>query len=176
MADMPMTTAGTAPRALLFVPKRTKNMQIDRLVKHFGSIAAADAVLPDDLRFVFLCFTQRSGSTYLAQLIGSSGDYNVPREYFNPDTVITRAAKRNLTSFADYIGDLVRSDAKQGRIFFKITPLLVIWWTSGGAPPASRARHRSRQVKSGRAPATVLIVGHQLDSQFPAGVILPLVS
>jgi LPS sulfotransferase NodH len=124
MADVPTTvTDEPAPPRLFFVPKRTRNLQIAKLTKHFGHIAAADAALPKGLRFVFLCFTQRCGSTYLAQLIGSGGQYNVPREYLNHEHVIARSAKRNLTSFADYFSDLARADAKQGRIFIKVTPL-----------------------------------------------------
>ena len=123
MADVQETdVTQPAPRTLFYVPKRT-NVQLDKVRQHFGSVDASQLVLPDDLRFVFLCFTQRSGSTYLAQLIASGGGYNVPREYLNPDSIRSRSAKRKLSSFADYVADVIERDSRQERLFIKATPL-----------------------------------------------------
>lgn len=48
----------------------------------------APAVAPDPaLRFVFLCFTNRCGSNYLAELLASTGALNPAEEVFNGDTI-----------------------------------------------------------------------------------------
>lgn len=52
---------------------------------------------------VFLCFTNRSGSNYIAQSIASSGLLNIAQEVFNYNRVISVSKKNAICSYLDYI-------------------------------------------------------------------------
>jgi LPS sulfotransferase NodH len=52
---------------------------------------------------LFLCFTNRCGSNYAAQLIASTGMCNEAGEFFNAATVLEHAVPRGLTSLQDYV-------------------------------------------------------------------------
>ena len=81
----------------------------------------APAVVPDPaLRFVFLCFTNRCGSNYLAELLASTGALNRAEEVFNGETIAEHARAEGLGSFAAYVDFLCRRLAREGRFLSKI--------------------------------------------------------
>lgn len=68
---------------------------------------------------VFLLFSNRCGSTYVAELLGSTGRINKPREWLNWPAVVRVAAKNEAYSFDATLG-LMTADAVDGRWAVKI--------------------------------------------------------
>jgi trehalose 2-sulfotransferase len=71
-------------------------------------------------KIVFLCFTNRSGSNYLAELLGSTRQINVAGEFLNFDTALTHIEKGDLQSFYDYFISLVDTQSVRGSFACKI--------------------------------------------------------
>jgi LPS sulfotransferase NodH len=71
-------------------------------------------------RIIFLCFTNRSGSNHLAELLGSTKQINVAGEFLNFDTALTHIQKNDLRSFYDYFIGLADSQAVKGNFACKI--------------------------------------------------------
>ncbi len=71
-------------------------------------------------KIVFLCFTNRSGSNYLAELLGSTRQINVAGEFLNFDTALTHIGKNDLQSFYDYFINLVDTQSVRGGFACKI--------------------------------------------------------
>lgn len=53
-----------------------------------------------------ICFTNRCGSNYLAQLLASTGACNEAGEFFNAETVLEHSARLGLRSLAAYVAAL----------------------------------------------------------------------
>lgn len=70
--------------------------------------AAAQPAAAPALRFLFLCFTNRCGSNYLAELLASTGRLNRPEEVFNGETMAAHMRDQDLPSFAAYVDFLCR--------------------------------------------------------------------
>jgi trehalose 2-sulfotransferase len=73
----------------------------------------------DDLRFCIVCFTNRCGSNFLAEVMASSGQLNLAEEVFNWDVVRAAAEERGIGSFRRYFSEIANADAKGGRFAFK---------------------------------------------------------
>jgi LPS sulfotransferase NodH len=73
---------------------------------HFGPLRPDPAYQPPPGQTVFLCFTNRCGSNYLAQLLASTGAFNEAGEFFNAETVLEHAAALNLRSLPAYVAAL----------------------------------------------------------------------
>jgi LPS sulfotransferase NodH len=71
-------------------------------------------------RIIFLCFTNRSGSNYLAELLGLTKQVNVAGEFLNFDTALTHIRKDGLNSFADYFTGLADRLSVKGNFACKI--------------------------------------------------------
>lgn len=71
-------------------------------------------------KIVFLCFTNRSGSNYLAELLGSTRQINVAGEFLNFDTALMHIEKNDLQSFYDYFIQLVDTQSVKGSFACKI--------------------------------------------------------
>lgn len=67
-----------------------------------------------ELRFLFLCFTNRCGSNYLAELLAATGVLNRPEEVFNGETMAEHARAQRLPSFPAYVDFLCRRLARGG--------------------------------------------------------------
>ncbi len=103
----------------LFFPVLEQNPHLKKVEAHFGKIRGPAAELPDETSFVFVCFTNRCGSNYLAELMASGGDYNVAGEDLNWDTVINHSNRLNLESFQAYFSFLARHLRRSERVFIK---------------------------------------------------------
>lgn len=55
---------------------------------------------------LYLCFTNRCGSNYLAQLLASTGAFNEAGEFFNAETVLAHSARLGLRSLPAYVAAL----------------------------------------------------------------------
>ena len=71
-------------------------------------------------RIVFLCFTNRSGSNYLAELLGATKQINVGGEFLNFDTALLHIGTNGLTSFYDYFIGLIDKHSVKGSFACKV--------------------------------------------------------
>ncbi len=80
-------------------------------------------------RLVFLCFTNRSGSTFLAEALASGGHLNNGGEFFNFDTMREVASTHSISTFAEYLEFLIAQEGKNGTLVVKvaITQLFLLY-------------------------------------------------
>jgi trehalose 2-sulfotransferase len=106
----------------LFIPAVSPNDHLDYVMNFFGKIAYAPVDIPGHLKFIFVCYTNRSGSNYLAELLAS--DQRLPRagENLNFDTVIGHSREKLLKSFQEYFSYLVNLTKKNGFVCIKVAP------------------------------------------------------
>ena len=76
--------------------------------------------VPPGSRLLFLCFTNRSGSNYLGNLLAAAGLTHNAEEYFNADLVIETCAARRLASFQHYVSHVVRTRSRKGTFLAKV--------------------------------------------------------
>ena len=108
--------------SLRFSPSVTRNSHLANLTAFFGEVAPRQAPPPPppDVKYVFVCYTNRCGSHYFAELLASNGNYNRADENLNWDTVKNHAVKQGFKSFQDYFHWLVSTYQKAGRFFIKV--------------------------------------------------------
>ena len=81
----------------------------------------------------FVVFTNRSGSTYLTEIMHLMGAGVHPRaELFNGHKVIAMAKKMDCPTFSDYLLAIVERDCQAGRVGFKISTQQLFWLTKLG--------------------------------------------
>lgn len=81
----------------------------------------------------FIAFTNRCGSTLLAELLNQSGLGIPPRsETFNGDLVVATCEAHSIKSFTDYFLRVVDGWSNQHRVGFKIGPRQLFWLTRSG--------------------------------------------
>ena len=93
-------------RRPLLVPelqRRLSNPNRDRIIEHFYGASQVTCEMPSGIRFLFLCFTNRCGSTYLADLLTSTGVFGRIFESLNASEVLRVSAEHNLTSLQRYL-------------------------------------------------------------------------
>jgi LPS sulfotransferase NodH len=100
-------------------PQLARNEHLKKLEEHFGAFARDPADFPADVTCVFLCFANRSGSNYLAELLASGGAYNRGAEILNHAAVLEISKRRKHERFQDFFADLARRQHKSGRFFVK---------------------------------------------------------
>ena len=71
-------------------------------------------------RVIFICFTNRSGSNYLAQVIGSSGITNIAGEFLNYDTVLHQQRLRGFSSLREHFISLTTTLGVNGTLACKL--------------------------------------------------------
>lgn len=76
--------------------------------------------LPADTRFIFICFTNRCGSNYLANLLSSTGALNKADEVFNHDRVVAACQENRLSSLHGYVAHLARAAALNSVLVTKL--------------------------------------------------------
>jgi LPS sulfotransferase NodH len=103
----------------LYYPRLEYNPHIIRLTNHFGDVVSQPASIPPNTSFVFLCFTNRCGSNYLAELFSSSGKYNLAGEDLNWDTVQDHSNERGFGNFQEYFAFLTSHLRRSGHVFIK---------------------------------------------------------
>jgi LPS sulfotransferase NodH len=103
----------------------------DPLERLFGPAPPSSPIDPS-LNFLFVCFTNRSGSNYLARLIASTGVLNVAEEVFNASTVQEHAGREGLRSLHDYTNFLARRLTLNGWLTAKLGIEQVLMLTEAG--------------------------------------------
>src|ERR1700761_7283595 len=96
-----------------------KNVHIEQLRPYL--VPPRKSLRPSRCRkIVFLCFTNRSGSNYLAEMLGSTKRVNVAGEFLNFNTALTHIEKNGLSSFYDYFIGLADTLSVNGTFACKI--------------------------------------------------------
>jgi LPS sulfotransferase NodH len=95
-------------RARLIVPDALQGLERYHrcvLPDLFRDDPPADQIDPS-VQFLFLCFTNRCGSNFLAELMAASGRLNLAEEVYNADTFGPHVRERRLRSFPAYVNFL----------------------------------------------------------------------
>ena len=72
------------------------------LVHAFGGLTPKGHFTPPDLTYVFILYSNRCGSNFLAQALASTGVLNEAGEVFNSATILQHARAWHLTSLQQY--------------------------------------------------------------------------
>jgi LPS sulfotransferase NodH len=78
-------------------------------------------VIPGNSRFLFNCFTNRSGSNYLENIVAAAGLTPRGGELFSAWTVLDACGKLGFRSFHEYFSYIVETNSKAGLFFGKIS-------------------------------------------------------
>ena len=106
----------------LFIPQLRENPHLEGIVEYFGVLEQKPADINNDLEFVFIGFTNRCGSNYVAELLASDGRLPLGGEYLNFDAVVDNSKKHSLLSFQEYFSFLMRQTAYKKRAVIKVAP------------------------------------------------------
>jgi trehalose 2-sulfotransferase len=90
------------------------------LAARFDDLGAGAIDLPDNIRIVLMCFTNRCGSNFFAEVLASHGLLNKAMEFANADYVLAQTEQQGIGSLKDYISWFVRSEAVNGYFAAKI--------------------------------------------------------
>lgn len=107
---------------MLYYPNVKPNDHLDALQQHFGKLDAGTLDIPDNVSFLLLGFTNRSGSNYLAELIASDGRIANAGENLNFDTVLEHSIQRGFKSLQEYFQFLVRHTSFNNIVSIKVAP------------------------------------------------------
>jgi trehalose 2-sulfotransferase len=108
----------------LFLPKELlahPNEHGDLIQAHFGAAAADLAAIPSGIRFVFIYFTNRCGSHFLADALAPSGALNRAGEMFNAEIVVGDSKAYGLRDLGQFMGHLARTASRNGILVTKAT-------------------------------------------------------
>ena len=107
---------------MLYYPNVKPNDHLDALQRHFGKLDAGTLDIPDNVSFLLLGFTNRSGSNYLAELIASDGRIANAGENLNFDTILEHSIKNGFKSLHEYFQFLVRHTRFNNVVSIKVAP------------------------------------------------------
>jgi len=152
------------PRAfVLNIPQALRDIgspHRDALEAAWGPIRPELGWQPPDLDYLFLCFTNRCGSNYLAQLLATTGAFNEAGEFFNAPTVFEHAVPRGLRSLAAYFSVLPDLVPHEGRMAAKASIDQLVMLADAGILRALGARAHylllERQDRLGQAISRVI--------------------
>jgi LPS sulfotransferase NodH/capsular polysaccharide biosynthesis protein len=102
----------------------------------------AGVTLPQTLTYVFIVFTNRSGSSFLGELLASTGFFNVAGEPLNGDSVVPLCAERGWHGFGQYFAGIVAEQARNGHFVLKASIGQLSVLTRHGILPRIIARSR----------------------------------
>jgi LPS sulfotransferase NodH len=132
----------------------------DALEAAWGPIRGEPGWRAPDLDYLFLCFTNRCGSNYLAQLLAATGAFNEAGEFFNAPTVFEHAVPRGLRSLAAYFSVLPEIVPHRGRLAAKAGIDQLVMLADAGILDALGGRARylllERQDRLGQAISRVI--------------------
>jgi trehalose 2-sulfotransferase len=85
----------------------------DEVRSIFDPVASGDRTKADVDRTLFICFTNRCGSSFVARALSSTGSTNLPREYLRPRTIRNQSARLGAATFDGYLRLLVDDVGRQ---------------------------------------------------------------
>ena len=106
------------PALMTHAPSPNRDEIAGRIAIGLGTLADLSLVH----RFVFLCFTNRSGSAYLGDILSSTGYFLPAGESFNAVEVLAACQERGLRSFNEYFSYIVRRDTRSNTYIVKVAP------------------------------------------------------
>jgi len=106
----------------LFYPHVATNDHLDALQRHFGRLDSGPAEIPENVKFILIGFTNRSGSNYLAELLASDGHIPLAGENLNFDTVLEHSTQKGFATFRDYFRFLVHDTRLGNIVSIKVAP------------------------------------------------------
>ena len=131
-----------------------------QLAAELGPSRPDRAFVPPDLEFLFILFTNRCGSNYLAQALASTGRFNEAGEFFNADVITVHARRNGLRSVQEYFRFLPRLVASNGWLVAKLGPENIDILDEAGILQAVHGRSRfillERQDRLGQAISRVI--------------------
>ena len=108
------------------------------IVNFFGKdhvVSSSSSTEFDDLENVFICFTNRCGSNYLAEVIESTDYFPSSGEFFNWDTVIDNSKEASLKSLDAFCEKLIHHRKKNNIFISKIGYLQLFMLSKFGQIP-----------------------------------------
>jgi LPS sulfotransferase NodH len=78
-------------------------------------------IINKDIRYIFVCFTNRCGSNFFCDALASGQSFNLAGEFFNGDTMREVSAAEGLTNISDYLKFLTVQEAVNNVLVSKIT-------------------------------------------------------
>jgi LPS sulfotransferase NodH len=97
------------------------NDHMQMVEARLGKIVPTPTEVRRNIRYVFLCFTNRCGSNYLANALSSSGHLNRAGEFFNGDAIVDNCLKEKVTSVPEYFNSLTYREGKNGFLVSKLS-------------------------------------------------------
>jgi LPS sulfotransferase NodH len=113
----------------------------DALTQVFGP-SPPPTVIDGTRHHLFICFTNRCGSNYLAHLLASTGRLNEAGEFFNAPTVAAHVQQHGLRSLGAYLNFLGSRLDMNGWLAAKIGIEQLVMLTEAGILDQIRARTR----------------------------------
>jgi LPS sulfotransferase NodH len=145
------------------IPKKLRDIlspHKDALEQAFGPLRPEPGWVPPDVDFLFLCFTNRCGSNYLAHLLATTGAFNEAGEFFNAPTVLEHAGARGLRSLPAYVSVLPALVPHRRRIAAKASIDQLVMLADAGILPGLGGRAHylllERQDRLGQAISRVI--------------------
>ena len=74
----------------------------------------------DSPHILFVCFTNRSGSNLLCEMLSATGYFNTAQESFNASTVVDTCRAARLESLGAYFGHIAATEQKNGIFVVKV--------------------------------------------------------
>lgn len=103
----------------VFYPRLPDNVHLRGVMAQFGCVKMPAALIPPHRAIVFLCYTNRSGSNYLADALHSTGRLNLADEILSHDEVLADVQRHGHASFAEFFAAHMRWRMVDGRVAFK---------------------------------------------------------
>ena len=149
-------------RPILY-PTVPNNEHLRRIEALFGHVAVPAAAIPPHRAIVFLCYTNRSGSNYLADALASTGRLNLAGELLNHQAVVADTARHAHASFADFLAAQLRWRMVDGRVAMKVATMHLE--LLGRAGVLEHCRETARYVFIERADRLAQAISAEIASQ-----------
>ncbi len=104
-------------------PELPDNVHLRGLTALFGDLAVPAAAIPPHAAIVFLCYTNRCGSNFLADALHSTGRFNLADEMLSCDEVARDVRRHGHASFADFLAAHMRWRMVGGRFAVKVATM-----------------------------------------------------
>jgi LPS sulfotransferase NodH len=108
------------------------NEHRDRITQHFGGACASLDLIPSDIRYGLICFTNRCGSHFLAECLASSAYLNNAGESFHADLVISDSLALGHQDLGAFVGNHVREYQQNGIFLTKTSATQLIMLAEAG--------------------------------------------
>lgn len=112
-----------AADARIVFPSVAGNIHLRGATALFGDVAVPAAAIPPHRHLLFLCYTNRSGSNYLADLLQATGRLNLADEILNHDEIAADVQRHGHAGFAAFLAAHLRWRMVDGRVALKVATM-----------------------------------------------------